>query len=152
MAGVEKPIGSTPFMYAYDLAGEGLSRHEPGFQTASVVGRADVHPWFSMPEFLHGWTLRPELGLDETFYTQQLQPGTSTSLPRAVSDSINRNVLHTSMEIRPPTVSKIFDRKLFGYVFKHTVEPSVTYRYQTGIRQFQQHYSLRLSRHTGEYQ
>ena len=42
------------------------------------------------------------------------------------------------MDIRPPSFSRIFDRKLFGYILKHTVEPSVSYRYQTGINDFSQ--------------
>ena len=56
----------------------------------------------------------------------------------AISDPINRNVFAGSMEVRPPTISKIFDRKLFGYVMKHTVEPRVVYRYQSGIENFGQ--------------
>jgi LPS-assembly protein len=136
-AGFEKPILGSRFMYSYDLAGEGLSRHEPGFQTAPLVGRGDIHPWISIPTFLRGWTLRPELGAEETVYSQRLLPASSTNtLPMAVSEVINRNVLHTSMEVRPPTLERIFDRKPFGYVYKHTFEPFAVYRYQTGIRNF----------------
>ena len=140
-------------MYAYDAAGEGLSRHEPAFETASLVGRGDVHPWISMPNFIRGWTLRPELGLDETIYSQRLLPASSTNpLPQAINEAINRNVLHTSFEIRPPTLGKIFDHKPFGYVFKHTIEPYVVYRYQTGISNFSRHHSLRLPRYPLRHQ
>jgi LPS-assembly protein len=139
LAGLEKPIAGSRFMYSYDVAGEGLSRHEPGFQTNSVVGRGDIHPWISMPNFLHGWTLRPELGLDETVYSQRLLAASSSNtLPRAINQSINRNVLHTSFEFRPPTIERVFDKKPFGYAMKHTVEAYSTYRYQTGINSFSQ--------------
>ena len=40
------------------------------------------------------------------------------------------------MEVRPPSVAKIFDRKLFGYVMKHVVEPYAVYSYETGINNF----------------
>ena len=40
------------------------------------------------------------------------------------------------MEVRPPSVAKIFDRKLFGYVMKHVVEPYAIYSYETGINNF----------------
>ena len=33
MAGIESPIAGSKFMYTYDVAGEGVSRHEPGFET-----------------------------------------------------------------------------------------------------------------------
>ena len=136
-AGLETPIAGSQFMYTYDAAAEVLSRHEPGFETATAVGRGDVHPAISLPEFIHGWTLRPELGAEETIYSQRLQPATTaTSLPQAISQTINRNVLHTSMEVRPPTLAKVFDHKPFGYVYKHTFEPYATYRYQTGIANF----------------
>ena len=135
---LERPFNRSRLMYSYDFALEGLSRHEMGFQTAPVVGRVDAHPVISMPTFLHGWTFRPEAGVRETYYSQRLQtePGSTTVL--AVSNPINRNVFSSSMDIRPPSIAKIFDRKLFGYVWKHTVEPRVTYRYQTGINDFSQ--------------
>ncbi len=135
---LERPFNRSRLMYSYDFAAEGLSRHEIGFQTATAVGRLDAYPRISMPTFLHGWTFRPEAGVRETYYTQRLltEPG-STSVV-AVSDPINRNVFAASMDIRPPALAKIFDRKLFGYVLKHTVEPRVTYRYQGGISDFSQ--------------
>ncbi len=40
------------------------------------------------------------------------------------------------MQVRTPTLARIFDHKPFGYVYKHTVEPYATYRYQTGISNF----------------
>jgi LPS-assembly protein len=135
---VERPFSRTSLVYAYDVATEGLSRHEMGFETAPVVGRLDAHPYVSLPTFLHGWTFRPEAGVRETYYTQRLQSGGEVAVGRAISDPINRNVLAAAMEVRPPTLSKIFDRKLFGYVIKHTIEPQVVYRYQTGIDNFSQ--------------
>jgi len=133
---LERPFNRSRLMYSYDFAVEGLSRHEIGFQTPSAVGRLDAYPNVSMPTFLHGWTFRPEAGFRETYYTQRLvtEPGSTTVV--ALSTPINRNVFSASMDIRPPSVAKIFDRKLFGYVLKHTVEPRVTYRYQTGINNF----------------
>ena len=56
----------------------------------------------------------------------------------AVHDPINRNVANASFEMRPPTLSRIFDRKPFGRVIKHTIEPFAIYRYQTGISDFSQ--------------
>jgi len=138
MAGVENPIFNSKFMYTYEFAGEGVSRHEPGFQTQNVVGRLDANPTVSLPSFLHGWTFRPEVGARETLYTERLIPsnGNTGAIGVAVAQTLNRNVLLASMEARPPSIAKIFDRKLFGYVLKHTVEPYAIYRYETGISNF----------------
>ena len=135
---VERPFRRSNLMYAYDVAAEGLSRNEMGFDTAPVVGRIDAHPYIALPTFLQGWTFRPEAGVRETYYTQRLATGGIVAAAKAIDDPINRNVLAAAMEVRPPTLSKIFDRKLFGYVIKHTIEPQVVYRYQTGIDNFGQ--------------
>ena len=132
---VERPIGQSRFVYAYDAAGEGLSRTEPGFSTP-YTGRLDAKPTISLPAFLHGWTFRPEISARETYYTARLVPGTGTTIGTAVQTPINRAVLETSMQIRPPTLARIFEHKPFGYVLKHTIEPQVTYRYQTGIHNY----------------
>ena len=138
MAGVENPIFDSKFMYTYDFAAEGVSRHEPGFQTQNIVGRIDASPTISMPAFLDGWTFRPEVGVRETLYTERLIPTESATgvIGVAVAQTINRNVLSGSMEVRPPSIAKIFDRKLFGYVMKHVVEPYAIYSYETGINNF----------------
>ena len=135
---LERPFNRSRLMYSYDLAAEALSRHELGFQTAPGVGRLDAYPKLSLPTFRHGWTFRPEAGVRETYYTQRLvtEPGSTTVV--AVNDPINRNVFAASVDLRPPAFARIFDRKVFGYVLKHTVEPSVTYRYQTGVNDFSQ--------------
>ncbi len=133
---VERPLNLYNLMYAYDVAAEGLSRNEVGFDTAPVVGRIDAHPYISLPTFLHGWTFRPDAGVRETYYTERLQSGGGVAVGKAISDPINRNVFSMAMDIRPPTLSKIFERKFLGYVMKHTVEPQVVYRYQTGIDNF----------------
>ena len=138
LSSVERPFSRTNLVYAYDMAAEGLSRGEIGFDTAPVVGRLDAAPYLSLPEFFHGWTFRPDAGVRETFYTQRLQPGGEVAVGKALNDPINRNVFNAAMEVRPPTLSKIFERKFFGYVLKHTFEPQVIYRYQTGIDNFSQ--------------
>jgi len=133
---LQRPFNRSRLMYSYDFAAEVLSRHEPGFQTANGVGRMDAYPKISLPTFLHGWTLSPEAGVRETYYTQRLVTEPGTAAPVAVSDPVNRNVFAASMDIRPPSVGKIFDHKLLGYVLKHTIQPQITYRYQTGINDF----------------
>jgi LPS-assembly protein len=135
---VERPFNRSRFVYAFDAAAEGVTRHEIGFETAPVVGRLDAKPYVSMPTFLHGWTFRPEASVRETYYTQRLEPNPAVIIGTAVDNPINRNVFAAAMEVRPPTLSKIFDRKLFGNVVKHTIEPYAIYRYQSGIDNFSQ--------------
>jgi len=132
---VEHAIGHTPFYWSYDVAAEGLSRSEPSFRTASLVGRFDLRPTLSLPLVLHGWSVRPEFSLRETFYTQQLVPS-SGGVGVAESDVINRRAVEGSVEIRPPALERVYDREFLGRKWKHVVEPRATYRYVTGVDNF----------------
>ncbi len=150
-SGVERQIGHTPFYWSYDAAGEGLSRKEcesvnettarctQTFSTASLVGRWDLAPSLSLPVILGGWSLRPELTLRDTFYTHQFVPPTGTGssgIGSTKNAPVNRKVLESSVEVRPPALERIFDREVLGRKWKHAIEPRVTYRYVTGVNNF----------------
>ncbi|MGH9546965.1 MAG: LPS-assembly protein LptD [Terriglobales bacterium] len=132
---VDHAIGRSPFYWSYDAAAEGLSRSEPSFRTAPLVGRFDLRPTLSLPLVLHGWSVRPELSLRETFYTQQLVPS-SGGVGVAESDIINRRAVEGSVEIRPPALERVYGRELWGRKWKHVIEPRATYRYVTGVDNF----------------
>jgi len=131
---VDRAIGHSPFYWSYDAAAEGLSRSEPGFRTAPLVGRFDLSPTLSLPLVLHGWSVRPEISLRETFYTQQLVPSGGVGVAR--SDLINRKAVEGALEIRPPVLDRVFDREFLGRKWKHVIEPRATYRYLTGVNNF----------------
>jgi LPS-assembly protein len=134
LSSVDRRLIHTPFYWSLDAAAEGLSRSEKGFRTANLVGRFDLAPSISMPLLLRGWSLRPELTLRNTLYTQQLEPGTNVGT--ALSDTINRKALEGTVELRPPALTRIFDRSLGGHKLKHVIEPRATYRYVTGVNNF----------------
>jgi LPS-assembly protein len=134
---VEHSVGHSPFYWSYDAAAEGLSRSEPSFRTANLVGRFDFRPTLSLPLVLHGWSVRPELALRETFYTQQLVPS-SGGVGVAESNVINRRAVEGSVEIRPPALERVYDHEVWGRKWKHVIEPRATYRYVTGVDNFAQ--------------
>jgi LPS-assembly protein len=134
-SGVDHPVFRTPFYWSYDASFGGLNRAEPGFSTASLVGRFDVSPTISLPLLLHGWSLRPEIALRDTIYTQRLLPQ-SGGTGVASSDPIDRRALEGAVELRPPAVDRVFDRPLWGRKWKHAIEPQIVYRYVTGVDNF----------------
>ena len=81
-----------------------------------------------------GWSLRPEIGIRYTLYTQQLVP--SSGLGTASGDPVNRRALDTSVELRPPALERLFNHKFLGLKLKHVIEPSVVYRDVTGVNGF----------------
>src|SRR5262249_6170794 len=133
-ASVDRTIGGSPVYLGYDAAGEGLSRRSPGFSSAHLVGRFDIHPRISLPFFLHGWTFRPARAVRNTYYTQSKTVIGLSPIP--VNNDINRRDLEASFELRPPTLVKVFDKTLFGRKVKHTLEPQISYYYVNGIDNF----------------
>jgi LPS-assembly protein len=141
LSSVDLPLGRSPFYWSYDAALEGLYRSDPSsntafsFSTAPLVGRFDLSPNLSLPVQLGGWSLRPEISVRETAYTQELEllPGGQR---QAVSDTINRKSLNASLELRPPVLSRVFGREFLGRKWKHVIEPRVAYTYVTGVSNF----------------
>ena len=102
------------------------------------MGRFDLYPHLSLPLHLDGWTLRPEVGARETFYTQSQIPTSTT--PLAGNGSVNRSDLEASFELRPPALVRDFKapalERLFGSDLRHTIEPELQYRYVAGVNNF----------------
>jgi len=131
---VDQQIADLPMYWSINGAADGLRRTEPGFDTPNLVGRIDFEPNLTIPIVFRGWTLRPDLAVRDTLYTESRVATTAVGV--AVQDAVNRRALETSVELRPPTLSRIFDRTLAGRKVKHTIEAVATYRYTTGVENF----------------
>jgi LPS-assembly protein len=139
LSSVDRRLWNLPLHGTLDASAEGLSRSEPSFGTAPLLGRFDVNPAVSLPLLFRGWSFRPELSLRDTPYTQQLIPSGGVSITdvgTAISETINRKSLQGSIELRPPAIGKIFDREVVGRKWKHTIEPRIIYTYVTGVNNF----------------
>jgi len=135
VSGVDRKLAHTPLYWSIDAAAEGLSRSEPGFHTGDLLGRFDLTPAISLPLLSHGWSMRPELALRNTLYTEQLLP-INGGVGTAESNATNRKALEGTVELRPHSVSRIFDRPVWGRKLKHVIEPRLRYRYVTGVNNF----------------
>ena len=133
LSGEERQLGRTPLYWSFESAAEGLQRREIGFRTGPMVGRFDLAPSLAMPWQWQGWSVRPELRLRDTFYTEQGNPANSAT---AADDILNRKSLEASFELRPPALSRVFDRPWLGRKWKHAIEPRMRYDYVTGVNNF----------------
>jgi len=139
LSGEERQLGNTPLYWSFESAAEGLQRRETAeglqsaFRTGPLVGRFDLAPSLTMPVQWRGWSLRPELTLRDTFYTEEGNPASSTT---AADDILNRKSLEASFEVRPPALSRVFERPWLGRKWKHVIEPRMRYDYTTGITNF----------------
>ncbi|HTV05078.1 MAG TPA: LPS assembly protein LptD [Acidobacteriaceae bacterium] len=138
--GVDQFLAGTPLMWGFNATGAALSRSEPGFQTSRYVPRFDLHPHLALPVHLHGWTLRPVVGVRDTFYAKSQNPGPLGEVPSERDATLNRKDFEVSVDVRPPAIERDFSAPwlvhLLGSEVRHTIEPDVEYRYVAGIDNF----------------
>src|SRR5580658_1034627 len=147
---VEKQLGHVPLYWSFDASGTGLARSEPeqcsgvllfqrctpAFRTGNLLGRFDLSPGISMPLLFGGWSLRPELILHETYYTERLVGESGVNPGQAVNDPVNRQALETSVDLRPPVLERVFDQEFLGRKWKHVIDPRALYRFVTGVNNY----------------
>ena len=119
-SGEDKQVGDLPVYFAFDVSAAGMGRTEPGLEVPQLSGRLDFHPEVTLrPKPFLGFHLTPSVGLRATHY--------GTSL-RADREPLHRLLGEFSVDLRPPSFDKIFANPLWGYRFKHVIEPDVRYR------------------------
>jgi LPS-assembly protein len=147
VSGEERQLGNTPLYWSFESAAEGLQRRQapeieqpgfsqPGLRTAALVGRFDLAPSLVMPLQWQGWSFRPALTLRDTFYTEEFNAALDDATGKASNDILNRKSLEAAVELRPPSLERVFDRPWLGRKWKHVIEPRLRYDYVTGINNF----------------
>lgn len=146
VSGAERKLGNTPLYWSFQSAAEGLQRRDlrvdspdplvQGFGTAPLVGRLDLAPSLAMPFQWKGWSARPELTLRDTFYTQRFNSELAATTKRAEDSILNRKALEAAFELRPPALSRVFERPWLGRKWKHVIEPRMRYDFVTGVNNF----------------
>ena len=117
--GADHELGSSPFYLQFDGSAAGVGREEPGFSTPLLSERLDFHPELTLqaPEFW-GFHFTPTIGLEGTHYgTSYLGPG----------DPLTRLLGEASFDLRPPTLERVFDRRVRHYRLKNVIEPDIRY-------------------------
>ena len=120
-----------------------LSRYDyPSFRTSAEVPRVDLYPRLSMPLHFDGWTFRPEAAVRATYYGKSQFPAGLEQIPVVRGAGTSRTDVETGFDFRPPALERDFSapwlEHLVGGDMRHTIEPDVSYRYVTGINNFQQ--------------
>ena len=130
--GHRRRIKDWPIYFSYDTSVEGMGRTDARLSTPSVVQRFDFHPRLSIPIIRwSGISLTPSIGWRETFYSNRLDSQSPTGIGPG---NLNRSAFDLELDWRGPGLQRIF--QVGQHRLKHLVEPSVTYRYISGIDEF----------------
>jgi LPS-assembly protein len=131
----EHGVGKLPVWFSFDSS-YGLERRtEPEFQTRQFVQRVSFEPRVMTAVHWKGFDLAPSFGIHEIAYDSSFN-GTQVN-----GQNIEHFARDVSLDMSAPPLSRIFDAPSWmgkgkGAKLKHVIEPRVTYRYVTGIEDF----------------
>ena len=118
-AGDDRQIGDSPAYFSFETSVDALGRTEPGLTLPLLDDRLDFHPQFLLrpKEFWH-FRFIPSVGFRATHYGTSLAPNHSAT---------NRLLAEIGLDLRPPSLEKVFARSYRGYRLKHVIEPDIQY-------------------------
>ena len=130
--------GPLPLWFSFDSNAGLLHRRNPDlnngsteYQTSQFMPRADVAPQIMTALRWEGITLAPTFGVREAFFGQSFQNGLVSN------NGLNQFAVTLGADLILPSVERVFEKKtIFGDKLKHVIEPRVSYRYATGVDNF----------------
>jgi len=134
----QAPWRNLPVYFSFDSYIGGSSREDANLTTAAVVQRTEFAPRVTLPLHFGEW-----LGVTASGAFRATRYGASLDSAGNLSEQpITRNDGEFTLEIRPPTLERFFDRTSLKkdkprHRYKHTIEPEVTFRYVSGINNFE---------------
>jgi LPS-assembly protein len=128
----QAPLRNLPIYFSFDTFAGAVHREDEYLVTPNFVARTEFAPMVTLPLHFGDW-----LGVTTSATFRTTYYGDSLSSVSTLSgESITRNTGEFAVELRPPTLERFFDRPRARRRYKHTIEPTVTYRYVTGVNNF----------------
>jgi LPS-assembly protein len=129
----QAPWRNLPIYFSFDSSIGALHRQDENLATPAAVQRSEIAPKVTVPLHFGPW-----LDVAATAAVRTTRYGASLDTAGNLSTQpLTRNDGEFSLELRPPTLEKYFDRPKSKRKYKHAIEPEVTYRYVTGINDFE---------------
>jgi LPS-assembly protein len=109
------------------------ANYAPGFyETSQFSSRADLEPTVTTAFRWGQFNLIPSFTMHETVYSQSMVNGT------VFNTALTRSAPELNVDFVIPTIERIFNKKTFlGDKLKHVIEPRLSYKYVSGVKQFQ---------------
>ena len=125
----QSPWKRVPLYFGFDSYEDFVNRSDPDIATRQYVSRSDFAPRVTLPLHWGPWlSFTPTYSLDLTRY------GASEVGGIAVSTPVTRALGELSLDLRPPSLERVFQEG--GTKWKHTITPELVYNYATGINDF----------------
>jgi LPS-assembly protein len=130
----EVDFNGWPFWVSFDASAGFLDRSQPDYQTRQFVDRIDVAPHITTAFRWHDIQLIPTFGIRETQYGESFN-----NVGQVSGQNLLRSSRDLTVDLILPSLERIFDSPdWIGKKVKHVIEPRITYKYVTGINNFDQ--------------
>lgn len=128
----QAPWRRVPVYFSFDSFAGAVHRDDPLINTPNFVTRTEIAPKVTIPLHIKNW-----LGVTGSAAFRATYYGDSQNSSGMVTgNSISRYTGEFAVELAPPTLQRYFNQPSKKRRFKHTIEPSVAYRYVTGVNNF----------------
>jgi len=129
----QAPWRNLPFYFSFEAFSDAAhsSNTVTNFSTPNFVERSEIAPTVTVPLHWGAWLdVTPTFTLRSTYYGGQIQNGTF------VNQGFFRNTEELSVDIRPPTIERVWSSSDSGTKWKHVIEPEIVYNYVNGVTDF----------------
>jgi LPS-assembly protein len=133
----QAPWRNLPIYFGLDSFVGALHRSDSEINTPSFVGRTEFAPRVTVPLHWGDWFgITTTAAFRTTRYGASMSGASLDSEGTVTDQAIVRNTGEFTVDIRPPTLERFFDRPKSKKKYKHSIEPELTYRYVTGVNNF----------------
>ena len=124
-----------PVWFSFEAAASLMRRNQPLFQTRQAVERLDVAPRVMTALRWKHIHLMPSAAVRGTYWGSSFAPGTL----QVSGNGLFRPAFEAGAELILPSLARVYSvRGWLGDKLKHVIEPTVSYRYVTGVADFKQ--------------
>src|SRR5467141_347718 len=133
----QAPWRKLPIYFGFDAFAGAVSRSDEVIEAPDFVARYEFAPRVTVPVHFGLW-----LGVTTSAAYRATRYGDSLNSAGLVSgSSITRQTGEFTVDLRPPAFGRFFDHASLKkdkarQRYKHTIEPTFTYRYVTGVNNF----------------
>src|SRR5271156_3302201 len=129
----QAPWEKLPIYFSFDAFTGAAHREDTvtGFQTPNFVARTEFAPTVTVPLHFGPWLdITPTFTFRTTYYGGQLQNGLY------VGNGLFRTTEEFSLDLRPPTIERVWGDSITGKRWKHVIEPEIIYTDVNGVKDF----------------
>lgn len=127
----QAPWKRLPIYFGFSAYAGAVHRDDANFDTAAAVQRSEFSPRVTLPLHLGPWLgVTTMAAFRTTRYGSELQSGV------LVGESVRRNTGEVTVDLRPPSLERVFGGSESQTKWKHVIAPEITYRYVTGVENF----------------